>query len=120
MSADSRSRIKVLSEMRGYGLAISACALALAIALPIDAPSSCFFLAITVSGLYGGRWPGILSVVLSAFEFDYFFLPPRHHLAIEPTSFPRYGAFLGAAILIAVLIELKRRAEESRLQFHAK
>ena len=71
MSADNRSRTRILSELRGYGLAISASALALAIALPIDGPSSCFFLAITVSALYGGKGPGFLSLVLSALAFDY-------------------------------------------------
>ncbi|MGA3187550.1 MAG: DUF4118 domain-containing protein [Bryobacteraceae bacterium] len=76
MSADNRSRINILSEARSYGLAISACALALAVALPIDGPSSCFFVAIMVSALYGGKGPGILSLVLSALAFDYFFSAP--------------------------------------------
>jgi len=120
MSADNWSRIKLLSQVRRYGLAISACALALAVAAPIDAPSSCFFLAITVSALYGGKGPGILSFVLSALAFDYFFLPPQHHLTIELSAYPRFVAFLVAAILIAVLIEMKRRSEESRLQLHAR
>jgi PAS domain S-box-containing protein len=120
MSADTWSRIKVLSQVRSYGLALSACALALAIALPIDAPSSCFFLAVTLSALYGGKGPGILSAVLSATAIDYFFLPPQHHLTIELAAYPRFVAFLVAAILILVLIEMKRRAEESRLQLHAR
>jgi PAS domain S-box-containing protein len=120
MSADNRSRTRILSELRGYGLAISASALALAIALPIDGPSSCFFLAITVSALYGGKGPGFLSLVLSALAFDYFFLPPRHHLTIELSAYPRFIAFLAAGVLIAVLIEMKRRAEESRLQLRAR
>jgi hypothetical protein len=118
MSADSWSRIKVLSEVRSYGLALFTCALALAIALPTDVASSCFFLAVTVSALYGGRGPGILAVVLSALALDYFFLPPQHHLSIEPFAYPRFVAFLVAAILSVVLVEMKRRAEESRLQLH--
>jgi len=73
-----------------------------------------------VSGLYGGRGPCILSVVLSALAFDYFFLPPQHHLTIELAASPRFVAFLAAAVLIAVLIEMKRRTEESRLQLHAR
>ena len=120
MSADNRSRITFLSQVQNYGLAIAACALALAIALPIDAPSSCFFLAITVSGLYGGKGPGILSVVLSALAFDYLFLPPLHHLTMEVSAYPRFLAFLVAAVLIVVLVEMKRRADESRLLLHAR
>ena len=120
MSADNWSRMKVLSEVRSYGLAISACALALAIALPTDAASSCFFLAVTASALYGGKGPAILSLVLSALALDYFFLPPQHHLTMELAAYPRFVAFLAAAALIVVLIEMKRRAEESRLQLHAR
>jgi PAS domain S-box-containing protein len=120
MSADNRSRIKVWPEIRRYSLAISTCALALAVALAIDAPTSCFFLAVTVSGLFGGRGPCILSVVLSALAFDYFFLPPQHHLTMELSASPRFVAFLAAAALIAVLIEMKRRAEVSRLQLHTR
>ncbi len=120
MSADTWSRIKVLSMVRRYGLAISACALALAVALPADAPSSCFFLAVTVSALYGGKGPGILSVVLSAVAFNYFFVSPKHLLIVEPASYLRFAPFLVAVILIVVLLEMKRRAEESRLQLHAR
>jgi PAS domain S-box-containing protein len=120
MSADNRSRIRVWSEVRSYGLALFTCALALAIALPTEAASSCFFLAVTVSAIYGGRGAGILAVVLSALAFDYFFLSTQHHLTIEPIAYPRFVAFLLAAVLIVVLIEMKRRAEESRHQLHAR
>jgi PAS domain S-box-containing protein len=120
MSADNWSRIKVLSTVRNYGLAVLTCALALAIALPIDAPSSCFFLAITVSALFGGKGPGILSFLLSTLAFDYFFLPPQHHLAIDLSAQPRFVAFLVAAALIVLMMEVKRLAEESRLQLHAR
>ncbi len=112
MAADLRSRTKVVSRAWRYGLAAVSCGIALAIALPTDAPSSCFFIAVVLSGLYGGKGPGILAVALSTLGFDYFFLPPRFHFIVEPSSFPRLAAFLGANILIAGLIEAKRR--ESR------
>jgi PAS domain S-box-containing protein len=120
MPAENWSRTKILSQVRSYGLAIAACALALIIALPTEAASSCFFLAVTVAALYGGKGPSILSVVLSALAFDYYFLPPRHQFTIEPLAYPRFAAFLLALVLIAVLIEMKRRAEESRLQLRAR
>jgi PAS domain S-box-containing protein len=72
-----------------------------------------------VSSLYGGKGPGILSVGLSALSFDYFFLPPQHHFAIAPASYPRFAVFLGAIVLIAALMEAKRRAEESRRRIDA-
>jgi len=106
--------MRVLSTIRGYGLATICCGVALAVAWPIDAPSSCFLLAVTVSSLFGGLGPGLFSVALSAIAFDYFFLwrtsPPAH----EPATLLRFAVFIGAALLIAGLMEIKRRGEESR------
>ena len=104
----------VLSKLQRYGLAIISCGVALAVAWPIDARSSCFLLAVTVSSLFGGLGPGLLSVALSALAFDHFFLwrtfPPAH----ESATFFRFAAFLIATLLITALMEIKRRVEESR------
>jgi C4-dicarboxylate-specific signal transduction histidine kinase len=106
--------MRVLSAIRGYGLATICCGVALAVAWPIDAPSSCFLLAVTVSSLFGGLGPGLFSVALSAIAFDYFFLwrtfPPAH----ESATLLRFAVFMAAAFLIAGLMEIKRRGEESR------
>src|SRR5271155_5879657 len=104
-------RTKIVSKAWRYGLAAISCAVALAVALPTDAAASCFTIAVVVSSLYGGRGPGILSVVLSALSFDYFFLPPQHHFTVALTSSPRFAAFLGAIILIAALMEAKRQID---------
>jgi PAS domain S-box-containing protein len=66
------------------------------------------------SGLWGGKGPGFLSVGLSALAFDYFFLPPRFQLFVEPSSYLRFAVFLGATLLVTGVIEIKRRVEESR------
>jgi PAS domain S-box-containing protein len=110
----------VLSTAWRYGLAVILCGLALAVALPLDSPSSCFFLVVMLSSLYGGKGPGVLSVLLSSLAFDYFFLPPNHQLWIEPSSYPRFVAFLVPALLITVVIEAKRRVEMARHQIDAK
>src|SRR3979409_1742465 len=106
--------MKVISQVEHYGLAMISCAVALVVALPIDAPSSCFLLAVTVSTLFGGLGPGLFSVALSALAFDYFFLwrtfPPAH----EPATLMRFAVFLVVAFLITGLMEIKRRDEESR------
>jgi PAS domain S-box-containing protein len=112
-------RTKIVSEVWRYGLAAISCAVALAVALPTDAAASCLTIAVVVSNLYGGRGPGILSVGLTALSFDYFFLPPQHHFTLALTSYPRYVAFLVAIVLIAGLMEAKRRAERSRRQIDA-
>ena len=99
---------------------MGSCAVALAVATPTDSPSSCFFLAVIASSLYGGKGPGIVSVLLSSLAFDYFFLPPKYSFWIEPTSYPRLAAFLGAVLLIEILIEGKRRVEAARRETEAK
>src|ERR1700694_3169256 len=106
--------MKIASKFQRYGLAIICCGLALPVAWPIDAPASCFLLAVMVSSLFGGLGPGLLSVALSAVAYERFFLwrttPPAH----EPAAFLRFAAFLLATLLVPGLIEMKRRVEESR------
>src|SRR6266481_4321526 len=106
--------MKGRSKLGRYSVATICCGVALAVAWPIDAPSSCFLLAVTVSSLFGGLGPGLFSVALSAIAFDYFFLwrtfPPAH----EPATLLRFAVFMAAALLIAGLMEIKRRGEESR------
>jgi PAS domain S-box-containing protein len=112
--------MRVLSTAWRYGIAVVSCGLALAAAIPLDAPSSCLFLAVMVSNLFGGKGPGVLSVFLSSLAFDYFFLPPIYGLWIRPPLYGRFAAFLVPVLLITVVIEAKRRVEESRRQIDAK
>src|SRR6266478_7815104 len=106
--------MKVPSQLQRYGLTTISCGVALAVAWPIDAPSSCFLLAVTVSSLFGGLGPGLFSVALSALAFDYFFLWRTFPPARESATFLRFAVFLAAALLITGLMEIKRRVEESR------
>jgi PAS domain S-box-containing protein len=109
----------VLSHTRRYGLAAICCGLALAVAWSVDAPTSCFFLAVMASSLYGGKGPGLFTVGLSALAFDYFFLPPRFQLYMDSSALLRFGPFLGATLLIVVLVEGKRRVEKARRKIAA-
>src|ERR1700674_510570 len=106
--------MKILSKLNRYGLAIISCGVALPVAWPIDAPASCLLLAVMVSSLFGGFGPRLLSVAFSAIIYDYFFLwrttPPAH----EPAAFLRFAVFLVATLLVTGVMEMKRRAEESR------
>lgn len=112
--------MRVLSKAWRYGLAVISCGIALAAAIALDSPSSCFFLAVIAASLYGGRGPGIVSVLLSTLAFDYFILPPKYDFLAEPSSYPRLATFLGAVVAIWILIEAKRRMEEARRQIDAK
>src|SRR5260370_2609108 len=106
--------MKALSKLQRYGLATISCGVALAAAWPIDAPVSCFLLAVMVSGLFGGLGPGLLSVGLSARSFGYFFLRRTLPPAVEPAIYLRFAVFLGAAFLSTGFMDIKRRVEESR------
>jgi C4-dicarboxylate-specific signal transduction histidine kinase len=100
--------------MQGYGLAAISSGVALPLARPIDAPVSCFLLAVTLSSLFGGLGPGLLSVVLSAVAFAYFFLARTFPMPPDPVLYLRFAVFLAAALLITGLTEMKRRVEQSR------
>jgi C4-dicarboxylate-specific signal transduction histidine kinase len=106
--------MKGLSKLQRYGLAAVSCGFALAVAWPIDAPASCFLLAVAVSSLFGGLGPGLLSIGLSALAFGSLFLRRTVPPAVEPAVFFRFAVFLVATVLIAALIEIKRRVEDSR------
>ena len=106
--------MKVISQIQRYGLAAISCGLAQALALSLDPPTSCFFLAVMVSSLYGGKGPGLFAVGVSSLAFDYFFLPPRFQFYVDSSSFLRFGPFLGASLLIVGLIEAKWSVEEAR------
>src|ERR1700730_8589592 len=109
--------MRVLSTVQGYGLATICCGVALVAAWRIDAPSSCFLLAVTVSSLFGGLGPGLFSVALSAVAFDHYFLRSEFPQATESATYLRFAVFLAAALLITSLMEIKRRVEESRNRF---
>jgi len=106
--------MKALSKFERYALAAASSGVALAVAWPIDAPASCFLLAVAVSSLFGGLGPGLLSIGLSALAFKYLFLRRTIPPAVEPAVVLRFVVFLVATLLIAALIEIKRRVENSR------
>jgi C4-dicarboxylate-specific signal transduction histidine kinase len=106
--------MKAFSSLQRYGLAVISCGIALAVAWPIDAPASCFLLAVTVTTLFGGLGPGLMSIALSAAAFAFFFLGRTIAPAVEPAVFFRFAVFVFATLLIAALIEIKRRVENSR------
>jgi signal transduction histidine kinase len=102
-----------VSMLRGYGLAVIACGIALLIARPLNAESSSFVLAVIASSLYGGRGPGLMAVGLSAIAFDLFGLPSPLTLSSAPSSYLRFAVFLTVAFTASQLIETKRRSEEA-------
>jgi len=86
--------VKVVSQIRLYGVTTISCGLALGVAWVFDAPTSCFFLAVMVSSLYGVRGPGLFAIALSSLAFDYFFLLPVFHLSLDLGSLLWLGPFV--------------------------
>ncbi len=75
---------------------------------------SFFFAAVTVSAWYGGLGPGLFATALSTLASDYFLLPPLHSLgSLAPDDAVRVGLFALAAILISVLMEMRKRSAEA-------
>jgi PAS domain S-box-containing protein len=101
------------TPLQRYGIAVLSCAAALGLSFPTRAPESCFFVAVIVSNLWGGKGPGFLSVGLTALSLDYFFLPPAYHLSFDLSSLAGIMAFLLATLVVTILLEAKRRVEES-------
>ncbi len=93
------------SRLKHYGLAVIACAVAVPLAGPLDAPSSCFLLAIIASCLFGGTGPGLLAVGLSAIAFNFLFLPSPLSLSSPSSHYLRFGVFVVAALATSQLVE---------------
>jgi K+-sensing histidine kinase KdpD len=85
--------VNKLVKMRNYAAAATACVVALLVARPLNASSSCFLLAIIISSLFGGRGPGCSPLGLSAVAFDVFFLPSPLPFLSDPSSYLRFGVF---------------------------
>src|SRR5260370_2830312 len=86
------------SHLQHYGLAVIACGVALVLARPLDAPSSCFLLAIIASGLFGGRGPGLLAVGFSAIAFNFLFLQSPLSISSPSSSYLRFGVFFARSL----------------------
>lgn len=100
---------------RAYALAVALCAVATGIAWVLDAPSSCFLLALVAASLYGGRRPAYLTLVISSTLFYVLFLPPPFHLSHSDASLLRMLVFVGTMLLTEALLHAKRRSDLARL-----
>ena len=118
-SPDSEG-VKAVFRPPVHLLAILACGIAFPIGLELNAPASCFLLAVMISSLYGGRSPGYLTVLISAVLFDFFFLLPQFHLLLSRESFLRLAVFIAVMILATESFATRRSAEESLRQAQAK
>jgi C4-dicarboxylate-specific signal transduction histidine kinase len=103
-----------------YALAIAAVIIATGLTHLVDqwsieTPRTLFYAtAIALTTWFAGAGPGALSIVLSAFLVDYFFIPPIHEVSFGNKSQLWFLIFIGIGVA-AYLISLQRRRSEHKL-----
>src|SRR5579859_386618 len=108
---------KGISGRYGYGLAVVACLVAVALALPLtlaDIHSPEFpivLMAIAITVWYTSRGPSIFGLLVNCLSFNYFFTSPRYTFYISPGEIPDYITFVLFALLLAWFTEARRKAE---------
>jgi C4-dicarboxylate-specific signal transduction histidine kinase len=102
-------------DARAYVLALVLCVGLCVVAWFLDAPSSCFLLALVAASLYGGRRPALLTVLISSTLFYVLFLPPPFHLLHGGASVLRMVVFVATMLLTEALLHAKRRSDVARL-----
>ncbi|MDP8952470.1 MAG: PAS domain S-box protein, partial [Actinomycetota bacterium] len=125
--SDSRPEAAARSSLPGYGIAVLAVGLALALKLLLDpflgeaSPFLLFFAAVIIGAWFGGLRPGLLATALAALAGDFFFLPPTYSFLIYDFGeglrlalFLLEGAFI--SLLVATMRSARRQAEARTLQ----
>ena len=72
-----------------------------------------YFGAVILSARYGGRWPGRLTILLSAIVADFFFFPPFNSFSLEARTLLQVAVFIIVSLFVSSLIERSRRAERA-------
>ncbi len=115
----SRKPLAILS----YGLAMLNVVAATAILILMkinlaDATpyTSVFLCAVIFSTWFCGVGPGLVSIVLSAIAFDYFFLPPIYTFAIEPSQYSRIVLFMIPSLFIVWVSANQKKVTQSLRQ----
>lgn len=100
----------------GSGLAVALVAVALAITLFLQGVISTagfvfFYTAVVASTWFGGKWSGLLSVVLSTAAIDYFFMTPVHSLGVDRNSLPLFIEFAASAVLVGWFSSWRKKVD---------
>jgi hypothetical protein len=114
--------VLVNREMRvliGYGVAVLAVALALAIkylfdVLGADLPFVLLPAAVIVAAWYGGRGPGLLAAVMAAVGADVLFLPPAGFGVLRDDIFPLIALIAEAVLIVEITVRLRETREIAR------
>ena len=98
------------------GLAVLSVAIAVLLTILLESFMNTiplFYAAVIVSSCNGGRWSGLLSVLLATLAVDYYFVPPAHRFTLSVATMPYLGSFALLALIVSFLSTARRHAEES-------
>jgi PAS domain S-box-containing protein len=104
----------IATKLQRCSFVLAVCIGAATLSWMINAPSSCFHLAIVICCLYGGETAGLVASGLAILSFDYFFLAPHFSFFVERSAYPRFAAFIATAVCINLVIAAKQRGERAR------
>jgi K+-sensing histidine kinase KdpD len=118
---DRWSKMRPITASLRIGIALVCVAAALSASLPLQRLFPypflfLFFAAVMASAWFGGTGPGVFAVILSTLAVDYFFVPPLHSLAINPTDIAYFVAFILCALAASWVSSSKRKSEEALLE----
>ena len=72
-----------------------------------------YFIAVTVTALYGGRGPGLLCILLSALAAHYLFLPPFDTFGFSFSAVLQTSVFVFVSLFISALADRSARSESA-------
>jgi len=110
---------RVASAALRYGLGLAAIAVATAVTILLHDPtirSTLFFPAILLTTWFGGTGPGVLTVVVSALAYNFFFTEPKFSLVVGMQDVPDYVIFLLSALMVSWWSITRRRVEDALRQ----
>jgi len=105
-----------------YGLAVVSVAIALGMALPLqaygfrDVELPLFALAIVLTAWHAGIGPSVLAVALSVACFDFFFTEPYYSFTVSIRDLANFLLFVVWGVIAASFVVVRRRVEEDLRQ----
>jgi len=72
-----------------------------------------FYAAVVAASWFGGRWPGVLAVILATLAVEYYFMPPVHSFAVREESVPVFIEFAASSVVISWFSSWRKQAESA-------
>lgn len=70
-----------------------------------------FYVAVVASAWFGGKWPGLFAVALSALVVDYFFIVPVHKFGMDRAVIPIFIEFAASSLIVTWFSTWRKQAD---------